>query len=110
MKIPKVRDEELMGAIEWARADAEDDFFCPDYVRYADHGLTARQDVAPLRTSCPRPDCTNSPGYLSRDLEAFSVATRRVSFFTPYQLHDCSPPTSSRSSQLPESKLSLQQA
>src|SRR4051812_16270915 len=48
VKIPKLRDDELIAAIEWARSDAEDDF-CPDYVRYADYGLAASQHFAPFR-------------------------------------------------------------
>jgi Reverse transcriptase (RNA-dependent DNA polymerase) len=55
MKIPKIRDHELISAIQWAQADAEDDF-CPDYVRYADYSLVASQHVPQLITSCLRPD------------------------------------------------------
>jgi Reverse transcriptase (RNA-dependent DNA polymerase) len=55
MKIPKIRDNELISAIQWAQADAEDDF-CPDYVRYADYSLVASQHVPQLITSCLRPD------------------------------------------------------
>ena len=55
MKIPKIRDNELISAIQWAKADAEDDF-CPDYVRYADYSLVASQHVPQLITSCLRPD------------------------------------------------------
>jgi hypothetical protein len=55
MKIPKIRDDELISAIQWAQADAEDDF-CPDYVRYADYSLVASQQVPQLITSCLRPD------------------------------------------------------
>jgi hypothetical protein len=55
MKIPKVREDELMVAIDWARTDAEDDF-CPDYVRYGDYALVREQHVLPLLTSCLRPD------------------------------------------------------
>jgi len=50
MKIPKIRDNELISAIQWAKADAGDDF-CPDYVRYAEYSLVASQHVPQLMTS-----------------------------------------------------------
>jgi len=45
LRIPKIRDEEIIAAIDWAQADAEDDF-CPDYVRYSDYGLVSREHVS----------------------------------------------------------------
>lgn len=55
MRIPKIRDDEITAAIDWARADAEDDF-CPDYIHYSDYGLVSRQHVSMLITPCLRPD------------------------------------------------------
>jgi hypothetical protein len=55
MRIPRIRDEELVTACNWVRADAEDDF-CPDYVRYMDYESVGSHHLQPLRTACLRPD------------------------------------------------------
>ena len=55
MKIPRIRDDEILSACRWAQADADDDF-CPDYVRYADYSGVTNEHIRTLRMSCLRPD------------------------------------------------------
>ena len=83
MRIPKIREDEIIAAIDWARADAEDDF-CPDYVRYSDYGLVSHQQIPSLITPCLRPDLHQLPrllvprstGLLSRDTPWFPFPLR----------------------------------
>lgn len=74
MKIPKVSNDELKDAAQWAVIDAQDDF-CPDYVRYSDYEQLDAQSAGRFRTPClneafhtvERLSVPKGEGILSRD-------------------------------------------
>lgn len=74
LKIPKVSNDELKDAAQWAVIDAQDDF-CPDYVRYSDYEQLDAQSAGRFRTPClneafhtvERLSVPKGEGILSRD-------------------------------------------